>query len=102
MTKSSMTEPTKSSPILAGLALLGAGLLVRQWQPRSLELPEPGNHGSRDRGLRRAARRSRDGLAKVLPGNLTGSIARSLMVMGAGLILVRALDELVEDEDALF
>lgn len=94
--------PPQSSPIIAGLALVGIGLLIRQWQPQALELPNTEGRTSRDRGLRRVARKSRDGLARVLPGNLTGSIARSLLVMGAGLILVRALDELVEDEDALF
>lgn len=94
--------PPQSSPIIAGLALVGIGLLIRQWQPQALELPSIEGRTSRDRGLRRVARKSRDGLARVLPGNLTGSIARSLLVMGAGLILVRALDELVGDEDALF
>ena len=94
--------PPQSSPIIAGLALVGIGLLIRQWQPQVLELPSSDGRTARDSGMRRLARKSRDGLAKVLPGNLTGSIARSLMVMGAGLILVRALGALVEDDDALF
>lgn len=98
-----MAKTPQSSPLLAGLALLGAGLVMRRWQPGVLELPgKPDNAKSKDRGMRRIARKSRDGLASVLPGNLTGSIARSMMIMGAGLILVRALDELVEDDDALF
>lgn len=92
-----------TAPILAGLALLGMGLLVRRWQPAALTLPDnPDSDGRRDRGLSKAARKSRDGVASVLPGNMTGSIGRTMMIMGAGLILVRALDELVEDEDALY
>ncbi|KIN60152.1 Glucosyltransferase MdoH [Sulfitobacter noctilucae] len=92
-----------NAPILAGLALLGMGLLVRRWQPRALSLPDKPDTGShRDRGVAKVARRSRDGVAAVLPRNMTGSIGRSLLVMGAGLIIVRALDELVEDDDALF
>ncbi len=97
-----MENPSRTSPLIAGFVLVGVGLLVRQWQPALLDLPEPNDRERRDRGLRRVARKSRDGLAGVLPSNLTGSIARSLMVMGAGLIMVRALDELVEDKDALF
>ncbi|MDF1728310.1 MAG: hypothetical protein P1U53_11240 [Sulfitobacter sp.] len=92
-----------TAPILAGLALLGLGLLVRRWQPAALTLPEsPDGESQRDAGLSKAARKSRDGVAAVLPGNMTGSIGRTLLIMGAGLIMVRALDELVEDDDALF
>tara|TARA_R110002110_G_scaffold117021_24_gene289242 strand:+ start:376 stop:672 length:297 start_codon:yes stop_codon:yes gene_type:complete len=98
-----MQKQVQSSPLLAGLALLGAGLLVRRWQPDLLALPDrPDDAAGNDRGVRRAARKSRDGLAGVLPGNLTGSIGRSLIVMGAGLLMIRALDELVEAEDRLF
>ena len=97
-----MRNSPENSPLLTGIALLGAGLMLRRWQPSALRLPEKPQEEARDRGVRRAARKSRDGIAKVLPGNLTGSIGRSLVVMGAGLILVRALDELVEDEHALF
>ncbi len=94
---------SEHAPILAGLALLGLGLWIRRWQPSVLSLPDrPAKDGHRDRGVAKAARKSRDGIASVLPRNMTGSIGRSLLVMGAGLIIVRALDELVEDEDALF
>jgi hypothetical protein len=98
-----MDKAPHNSPLLTGFALLGAGLLVRRWQPTVLDIPEEEDASlARDRGWRRAARRSRDGVAKVMPGNLTGSIGRSLIVMGAGLILVRVLDEMVEDDHALF
>ena len=82
--------------------LLGAGLLTRQWQPHALNLPEPENRDRRDRGLKRAARKSRDGLAGLLPSNLTGSIARSLMIMGAGLLTLRPLDLLADDDEQLY
>ena len=97
-----MDKSPRTSPLLAGLALVGAGLVLRQVQPSVLSLPSPENAHSNDRGVRRAARKSRDGLAGVLPRNLTGSIARSLMIMGLGLITIRALDALVDDEDALY
>lgn len=98
-----MKNASHASPVVTGLALLGAGLMVRRWRPRALTLPDRKEDENReDRGVARAARKSRDGIAAILPSNMTGSIGRSLMIMGAGLILVRALDELVEDEDALF
>ena len=92
-----------ASPVIAGVALLGAGLLLRNWQPAALELPEPDRDAKhRDQGARRVARHARDGVARVMPRNLTRSVARSLMIVGAALVMVRALDELVEDEEALF
>lgn len=92
-----------SSPIIAGVALLGVGLILRNWQPSALELPEPErDRPHRDRGARRAARKTRDGVARLMPHNLTRSVARSLLVVGAALIMVRALDELVEEEETLF
>ncbi len=100
-----MPEKTSPStaPIMAGIALLGAGLLMRRWRPSVLNLPDrPEKSSHADRGIARAARKSRDGVATVLPRNMTGSIGRSLIIMGAGLIMVRAFDELVDDEEALF
>ena len=98
-----MKDPLPASPVVAGLVLLGVGLLVRSWEPAVLRLPEPAQDVVRnDRGIARAARVARDGIAAVLPRNLTKSVARSMMIVGAGLVLVRALDELVHDEDALF
>jgi hypothetical protein len=98
----SMDQSPKSSPVLTGIALLGAGILIRQWQPDALRLPEPANHHRRDRGLRRAARKSRNGLAMILPSNLTGSIGRSLMIMGAGLLTLRLLDLLADQDEQLY
>tara|TARA_R110002020_G_scaffold46238_1_gene131634 strand:+ start:377 stop:673 length:297 start_codon:yes stop_codon:yes gene_type:complete len=98
-----MQQPGRSSPLLTGILLLCAGFLLRRWKPSALRLPERDeNRSYNDSGVARAARKSRDGLATVMPGNLTGSVGRSLLVMGAGLIMVRALDGLVDDKDALF
>ena len=96
-----MDHSPKSSPVLTGIALLGAGILIRHWQPGALRLPEPVNHRRHDRGMRRAARTSRDGLAMILPSNLTGPIGRSLMIRGAGLRTLRVLDLLVDQDEQL-
>lgn len=97
-----MANSPRTSPLLAGIALLGAGLVVRRLKPSVLALPEPDGADRNDRGVKRAARKSRDGLAGVLPGNLTGSIGRSLIIMGAGLVAIRALDAVVDEEDSLY
>lgn len=97
-----MDNSPRTSPLLAGFALLGAGLVLRQIKPAFLSLPEPAELVRNDRGLRRAARKSRDGLAGLLPSNLTGSIGRSLIIMGLGLLTIRALDAMVDDKDALY
>ncbi|WP_108484973.1 hypothetical protein [Oceaniglobus ichthyenteri] len=97
-----MKPEPKNNPLLSGLAMLGFGLLLRRWQPAVLTMPNRSRPNGRDTGLTRAVRHTRNGVATVLPGNLTGSIGRSLILAGAGLIAIRALDLLVEDDDSLF
>ncbi|SPJ26281.1 hypothetical protein [Palleronia abyssalis] len=98
-----MQNPTPAtSPLLIGAALVGAGLLLRQWEPRALNLPDRPDRPHRDRGAKRMARKTRDTVAKILPGNLTGSIGRTLLIMGAGLVLVRLLDMAADESEQLF
>ena len=98
-----MTHPApRTSPLPAGLALLVAGLVLRLWQPSVLDMPDRPARHSKDSGLPRAARRARDGVTMIAPGNLTRSLGRTLIVAGAALVAIRALDLLVEDDDALF
>lgn len=97
-----MNEPApQTSPLVTGAVLLAAGLLLRQWQPRALRLPGRPETEVRDRGTARVARKVRDGIVRILPANLTGSIGRTLAVAGIGLILVRLLDMTVDDDSAL-
>ncbi|ETX29960.1 hypothetical protein [Roseivivax isoporae] len=90
------------APFLIGLAMVGVGLAARQVEPEALRLPKPGAKARlRDvRSGRDAARAARDGLAGLLPSNLTRSVGRTMILMGAALIAVRALDELVDDDSA--
>ncbi len=93
------------SPLLAGAAMIGLGLLLRRTGPDLLRLPEPSPRpvGFRDvRSGRDAARATRDGIARVIPRNLTKTVGRSLMLMGAATIAVRMLDELVDDDSARY
>ncbi len=91
-------------PILLGLAMVGIGFAARRVEPELLSLPEPsGRVRIRDiRGGRDAARAARDGIAGLIPRNLTASLGRTLMLMGGALIVVRALDELVDDDSASY
>ncbi len=90
------------TPMLAGLGMLAAGFLLRRTAPRALNLPEPGRRKRlRDVGSGKdAAHVARDGIANVTPRNLTSSLGRTLIMMGAATIAIRALDELVDDDAA--
>ncbi|ADM09056.1 glucosyltransferase MdoH [Parvularcula bermudensis HTCC2503] len=93
---------SRHTPLVLGAGLMALGLGVRQWRPTALELPKRPRRQSHDRGARKAARVTRDGLARFLPKNMNESIGNSLMVMGVGLIAVRLLDDWVEDSERLF
>ena len=51
---------------------------------------------------RDAAKAARDGIARFMPNNLTKTLGRSLVLMGAATIAVRMLDELVDDDSARY
>lgn len=97
-----MKAPAHTSPLLLGAALVGAGLVLRNWEPDALRLPERPTRPHMDRGASRMAREARDLIARILPGNLTGSIGRTLVIMGAGLVLVRLLDMAADEQERLF
>ncbi|MHA6345003.1 hypothetical protein [Roseivivax sp. CAU 1761] len=89
-------------PFAVGLGMVVAGLLLRRTDPDLLRLPQPATK-PHWRGLTRRrdmARTARDGIAGLIPRNLTGSLGRTLILMGGALVLVRALDELVDDDSA--
>lgn len=99
-----MRHSPATSPILAGLALAVLGALLRPLNLRALDMPDrPHKRGDfGGKGLTGAARKSRDAVGEVLPGNLTDSLGRTLMILGAGLILFRALDATLDDKDRLY
>ena len=96
------TGPAEISPFLIGAALIGAGYALRQVQPSIFSLPDKPDQLHRDSGAQRVARITRDGIAKVLPSNLTGSVGRTLLMMGAGLVLIRLLDMAADEGEQLF
>ncbi|MHA6326219.1 hypothetical protein [Roseivivax sp. CAU 1753] len=97
-----MSRQAEYTPFLIGLGLIGLGLAARRVEPETLRLPEPGDRPD-FRGIRSgkdAARAARDGIAGFMPANLTKSLGRTMILMGAALVAVRALDELVDDDTA--
>jgi hypothetical protein len=95
--------PIGEGPIVAGAALVICGILLMQLDPKLLAMPQP--RKARETWLARfrrgdrlgaAAQRARDALVEILPANLTGSIGRALVVAGAGVMLVRLLDQLAD------
>ncbi|WP_424933168.1 hypothetical protein [Amaricoccus macauensis] len=98
-----MQRGSEFAPYLVGLAMVGLGLAARRVEPDLLSLPEPSETRKRLRDVRTgrdAARVTRDGIASFIPANLTKSMGRTLIIMGAALVAVRALDELVDDDGA--
>ncbi len=96
-----MSRDPGYGPVALGLAMVGLGLLARRIEPDALSLPAPSARRQRLREVRSgrdAAKVARDGIAGFIPENLTRSIGRTLILMGAALLAVRALDEFVEDE----
>ena len=91
------------APMLIGLVMIGLGLTARRVEPDLLSLPDPARKSKRLRDVRSgrdAAKVTRDGIASFIPANLTKSLGRTLIIMGAALVAVRALDEIVEDDGA--
>ena len=99
-----MDEPGKNTPLIAAAALVGTGVLLRQWQPTALDMPEPKRKVlHRDKGISRKIRKTRDKVAKfALPSNMLTSLGNSLLAIGGGLILLRLVDEVVDDSERLF
>lgn len=83
-------------PLLIGAGLIGAGLALRGREPSFLSLPEPAAlEDNEDAGaLTRAAMVVRDRVDDFAPNNLMSTIARSLLISGASMIVVRMLDEI--------
>ncbi|WP_102107714.1 hypothetical protein [Oceaniglobus roseus] len=101
--RSTIAPPPPSSrvsPALVSLGLIGLGALLWRSKPSLMDMPDPvplGDHAD-DTLLRRAARRSRDGVSRIAPGNLGVSLGRSMVVAGAAMLLTRLLDEIASDD----
>lgn len=95
--------PVESSPLIAAAALVGMGIALRQLKPDLLDLPDGDTSRPHlDRGMSRKVRKTRDGIARILPSNLVHSLGNSLMLLGGGIALLRLLDEAVDDQERLF
>lgn len=83
------------APIFFAGALIGLGATLIKTKPRFGNVPNPSQFGDmpRRKGWRRAAQKSRDGVATFAPANVTDSLGRSLLLGGAALLVARLLDE---------
>ncbi|MDQ2095796.1 hypothetical protein [Rhodalgimonas zhirmunskyi] len=78
--------------VAGGLAL--AGVALYRAKPEVLALPEPEVLDEDEQNhLSRAARRTRDGVARFAPSNIAESLGRSMVIAGVALALTRVLDE---------
>ena len=97
-----MSREADYTPFLIGLGLIGLGLAARRVEPETLRLPEPAERPNfrNVRSGRDAARAARDGIAGFVPRNLTKSLGRTMILMGGALVIIRALDEIVDEDTA--
>ena len=98
------TPPVKNTPLIAAAALIGTGVLLRQWKPTALDLPDAKKKRPHlDSGVSRQVRKARDGVARfAMPSNMLNSLGNSLFAIGGRLALLRLVDEVVDDKERLF
>ncbi|MBS8227641.1 hypothetical protein DYI42_15550 [Vannielia litorea] len=83
-------------PVAVACGLVAAGALLWRAKPQALQIPDPAPLGAEPSKslFRRLARRSRDGVHKIAPSNISVSLGRSLVIAGGALLVTRLLDEL--------
>ncbi|WP_172299311.1 hypothetical protein [Pseudoruegeria sp. HB172150] len=91
----SMPATERIVPVAIAAGLLTAGALLWRARPSALEIPDPAPlEDLKDPGfMQRAARKSRDGVSKIAPGNLGVTIGRSMVIAGGAILITRLLDE---------
>ncbi|WP_185804438.1 hypothetical protein [Pontivivens nitratireducens] len=85
-----------AAPFAAAIGLVAAGFALTRWKPGALDMPEP-NATPRLPDFRDGGdivRQLREGAAALSPRNLTDTLGRSLIISGALLLMVRAIDGL--------
>lgn len=92
----------RSTPLLAGIGLAITGALLQRVRPAVFDLPKPSKQAGDRPRFPRNAREVRDGIAAAAPDNMTDAVGRTLIFMGAALLAMRALDEIVDEDDRLF
>lgn len=84
------------TPFAAAIGLAVAGAALMRWKPGALDLPEPNERPRlpdvRDGGD--VIQQVREVAATVSPHNLTDTLGRSLLISGALLLIVQAVDGL--------
>ncbi len=91
-----------SSPLAAGVGLVALGAVLHWLKPGALDMPKPSRKASDSPKFPRNKREVRDGVALALPENMTDAVARTCFLVGGGLLVLRALDAFMEDQDRLF
>jgi len=85
-----------AAPFAAAIGLTVVGAVLVKWRPDVLEMPEPNaNPRLPDfRDHRDVALQLRESAAALSPRNLMDTLGRSLIISGALLLVVRAIDGL--------
>lgn len=109
--KDRITIPPEAKPILAGLLIFGAGVLIRSYQPGFLNVSPTVTPAASARARFKAGQRGqgiavglRDALLTMLPKNFMDWLGRGLITIGGAMAAAKLLDlvvDEVEDETEL-
>ena len=99
------TIPPEAKPVIAGLLIFGAGVLIRNYQPTFLNLPQPVQErvsalerfraGNRAQGI---AIGLRDSLLMLLPRNFMDWLGRGLITFGGAMAAAKLIDLMIDDD----
>ena len=99
------TIPPEAKPVNAGLMIFAAGLLMRNYQPSFMNLPQPAQEAQSAIERFRAGNRAqgmavgvRDSLLMMLPRNFMDWMGRGLITFGGAMAAAKLIDLIIEDD----
>ena len=99
------TIPPEAKPVIAGLLIFGAGVLMRNYQPSFMNLPQPMQEQASAIDRFRAGNRAqgiavgiRDSLLMMLPHNFMDWLGRGLITFGGAMAAAKLIDLIIDDD----
>ena len=99
------TIPPEAKPVIAGLMIFAAGVLMRNYQPTFMNLPQPMQESRSAIEQFRAGNRAqgiavgiRDSLLMMLPHNFMDWLGRGLITFGGAMAAAKLIDLIIDEE----
>ncbi len=97
--------PPEAKPVIAGLLIFAAGVLMRNYQPSFMNLPQPMQERTSAIDRFRAGNRAqgiaigvRDALLMMLPPNFMDWLGRGLITFGGAMAAAKLIDLIIDDD----